>query len=248
MSTPREQVLEKGYTILEAVYSTRDCAEIRDIFRRCWERAGSPGTGGSFGFVMHPALKYAPELARFYNRADVVAALRNVFQDEPRLAHSGGLMSDSSRKFTEWHYHRSDIVDASAWNPNRTDRPADIERVLGNIYIDGSNDEMGPLLLHPRRIDDVLAPPYQERFGDWPGQNVIQCPPGSMVIFDQNVWHAARPAKCSKLRHLFGGHYQGWSNLTPHREDNSYDGEELRPFKEKYPLFRVLVERSACPV
>lgn len=248
MSTPRDQVLEQGYTLLECVYSLRECDEIREIFRRCWERAGSPSTGGSFGFVMHPILKFAPELARFYNRAEVIDALRNVFQDEPRLAHSGGLMSDSSRKFTEWHYHRSDSVEASAWNPHRAERPATIERVLGNIYVDGSSDEMGPLLLYPRRIDDVLAPPHQERFGDWEGQRVIHCAPGSMIIFDQNVWHAARPAKCAKRRHLFGGHYQGWNNPIPHREDNSYGGEELRHYKEQYPLFRALLERSACAV
>ena len=248
MPTPRQSVLEKGYVVLERVYSEQDCREMRAIFREVWERSGKPGTGSTFGFVMHPVLKYAPELARFYARQDVVDALTDVFQDAPRLAHSGALMSDSSRNFTDWHYHRSDIYDAHAWNPARTDRPAGIERVLGNIYVDGSNDDLGPLLLYPRRIDDVLAPPHTARTGDWPGQTVLYAPPGSMVIFEQSVWHAARPARTNGLRHLFGGHYQAWSNPTPHREDNHYDGEDLQRYKTELPLFKSLVERAACPV
>src|SRR4029077_15137170 len=103
--------------------------------------AGRPSRGGTFGFIMHPLLKYAPEIARFYANPTVIAALRDVLQDAPRLAHSGGLMSDSSRKFTRWHYHRSDIIDEKAvWNLNCDERPNGIERVLGNVYIDGSND------------------------------------------------------------------------------------------------------------
>lgn len=247
MLTPRQSVLQKGYVVLERVYSERDCRELRTIFNAVWERAGKPGTGNTFGFVMHPVLKYAPELASFYARQEVIDALSDIFQDAPRLAHSGALMSDSSRQFTEWHYHRSDSVEDSAWNPERTDRPAGIERVLGNVYIDGSNDELGPLLLYPRRIDEVLAPPHahSNRNGDWPGQTIVYCPPGSMVIFEQSVWHAARPARVSGLRHLWGGHYQAWSNPAPHREDNHYDGADLQQYKAEYPLFKALVEQAS---
>jgi hypothetical protein len=248
MGELRQSVLEKGYVILERVYSERDCADMREIFRGVWEREGQPGAGEKFGFVMHPVLKYAPELASFYARKEVVEALREVLGGEARLAHSGALMSDGSRGFTDWHYHRSDIMDAAAWNPDRTDRPTGIERVLGNVYIDGSNDELGPLLLYPRKIDDVLAPPHNFSVGDWPGQTVVYCPPGSMVIFEQSVWHAARPARASRLRHLWGGHYQAWSNPTPHREDNHFEGAELLQYKTTYPLFRTLVERPACAV
>src|SRR5579862_2815755 len=161
MGIARDSVMEKGYFILEAVYDERDCREIREIFERAWNDAGRPSKGGTFGFVMHPMLKYAPEMARFYANRTVIETLRDVFQDAPRLAHSGGLMSDSSRKFTDWHYHRSDIVDEkTVWNLERDERPAEIERVLGNVYVDGSSDEMGPLLLYPRRVNDRLAPPY----------------------------------------------------------------------------------------
>jgi hypothetical protein len=246
MKSPRQSILEQGYAVLERVYSERDCAEIRQIFQDAWQRSGRPQAGGSFGFVMHPVLKYAPELARFYARAEIVDALHDIFQDAPRLAHSGGLMSDGSRRFTEWHYHRSDITQPDAWNMDRTDRPAGVERVLANSYIDGSNDERGPLLLYPRRIDDVLAPPHAIRSGDWPGQTVVYCPPGSIVIFEHSVWHAARPSRSSGLRHLFGGHYQAWSNSAPHREDNHCESAELERFKNVYPLFRSLVERTAC--
>jgi len=245
MGIARQNVLENGYHVLEAVYTEDEFREIRDIFHRAWIETGRPGMGGTFGFVMHPLLKYAPEMARFYANQTVIEALRDVLRDEPRLAHSGGLMSDASRKFTEWHYHRSDIVDEKlVWNLHRNERPAGIERVLGNVYIDGSNDDMGPLLLYPRRANDRLAPPYLDRHSDWPGQTVVHCPPGSMLIFEQSVFHAARSAKAGLTRRLFGGHYQGWSNPVPHREDNQFCGENLLAFKEKYPEFRALVERA----
>ena len=247
MGVARQSVLEKGYYILERVYNEQDCREIRAIFQDAWHRTGRPDMGGTFGFVMHPLLKYAPEMARFYANPDVLDTLRDVLDDDARLAHSGGLMSDTSRKFTEWHYHRSDIVDEKkVWNLNRDERPSAIERVLGNVYIDGSNDELGPLLLYPRRVDDRLAPPYLDRFSDWPGQTVVYCPPGSMLIFEHSVFHAARCAKLGSTRRLFGGHYQGWNNPAPHREDNYFAGESLLPFKEKYPAFKALIERDGA--
>jgi hypothetical protein len=248
MGAARQSVLEKGYCILESVYSERDCAEMREIFQRAWSAAGRPGQGGTFGFVMHPLLKYAPEMARFYANPVVIDALRDVLQDAPRLAHSGGLMSDATRNFTEWHYHRSDIVDEKVvWNLNRAERPNGIERVLGNVYIDGSSDEMGPLLLYPRRAGERLAPPFLDKFSDWPGQVVVHCAPGSMLIFDQSVFHAARSAKAGLTRRIFGGHYQGWNNPAPHREDNLSGGESFLSLKAA-PLFRSLIENAATAI
>ncbi|HYF51386.1 MAG TPA: hypothetical protein VEJ63_18370 [Planctomycetota bacterium] len=241
----RSQVEQRGYTILEAAYSSAECRHIRDIFESAWRRAECRSRGGRFGFVMHPLLRYAPEMAPFYARRDVISVLREVLGDEVRLAHSGGLFSDESRQFTEWHYHRTDMGSDKVWDLKRTEPPARVERVLANVYVDGSNPDVGELLLYPRRISDPLAPPTLARTGDWPNQIVVTCPPGSIVIFDQHVFHAARPSRGACARRIFGGHYQGWSNPAPHREDNASDHEGLEVYKVD-PVLRGLLQQPVA--
>lgn len=230
-----------GYCVLESVYDENECRQIRQILTDAWQRAGEPPMGGRFGFVMHPLLEYAPEMAPYYLKTEILELLALVLQDEVQLSHSGALICDETRDFCDWHYHlnsehRSEEV---MWNLDRQDHLDYFARVLCNIYLDGSNDDVGPLIVSPRRLTDPWAPASLERLGDWPGQTIVHCPPGSAVIFDIALFHAARPPQKPGRRFLWGGHYQGRHNTTPHREDNRYDGPELDEYKRLYPLFRA---------
>ena len=53
----------RGYCVLESVYGKNERRQIRRILTDAWQRASEPPMGGRFGFVMHPLLKYAPEMA-----------------------------------------------------------------------------------------------------------------------------------------------------------------------------------------
>ena len=104
------------------------------------------------------------------------------------------------------------------------------ERVLCNIYVDGSSSHIGPLIVLPRGLNDSV-----EAKGDvgaeWEGQMEVVVPPGSAVIFDTAVWHCSKRGSSSELRHLWGGHYQGWSNPTPHPEDNTAPNPTVAAYK-----------------
>ena len=116
--------------------------------------------------------------------------------------------------------------------------------MLCNVYVDGSTDENGPLVVFPRRISDPWAPPTapENASGEagWDGAQVVYMPPGSACIFDQALFHCARApfAGSSPVRrYIFGGHYTGWHNRRRHREDNFYQQcEELAPFENEHPL------------
>lgn len=246
MSPECTAIHERGYVVLEAEYSERELVEIRSLMRDAWLRAGGPRAGGAFGFVMHPLLASAPEMARFFSRPRVLSLLAELFGEQPRLVHNGGLWSDSSRHFTPWHYHRSSQDEALVWDLGRSERPERITRVLANVYVDGSTPELGELLVSPRGVGDTLAPPELGRDHEWKRQEVVRCPPGSVVIFDQSLFHAARPARTDAPRRIFGGHYQGWSEPQPHREDNAGDLPEIAAALAADPALRALVRRPGA--
>ncbi|MBA2479432.1 MAG: hypothetical protein H0V44_02120 [Planctomycetes bacterium] len=246
MSPECTDIHERGYVVLERVYDERELTDIHAIMRDAWQRAGAPRPGGHFGFIMHPLFAAAPDMAAYVPRPRVIGLLAELFGEQPRLAHNGGLMSDVSRSFTPWHYHRSDACDdALVWDLARRDRPERITRVLANVYVDGSTPERGELLVSPRRFDDPLAPSDVDRDREWSCQEVVRCAPGSIVVFDQSLFHAARPARTDAPRRIFGGHYQGWSESPPHREDNAADLPGVSAALTAEPMLRALVRGVA---
>ena len=131
-----------------------------------------------------------------------------------------------------------DLDAAETWSLSRSKSLGFVDRLLCNVYVDGSTDENGPLVVWPRRLADPWAPPTLQQDGDWEGQTVVRMPPGSAVVFDQALFHSARPPTARSVRrYIFGGHYTGWHNRRRHREDNFYAPcDELRRFEEAHPL------------
>lgn len=135
-----------------------------------------------------------------------------------------------------WHNHYRWEIPSGGLNREKP------ERVFGNVYVDGSNLEVGPLVAIPRCLNDPIDQPFTDPRTDWPGQVTVEIPPGSVVIFDSALWHTGKRGAQPGHRHLFGGEYQGWHNLRPHPEDNESDSPALAPYKRDLPILRRLID------
>ncbi len=229
------EVADRGFCVVEGVYDRTECEQVRALFAAGCKRLGGIRTDEP-RLVFHPLLELAPELAPFFAKAVLIDIMAAVFEDHVRLAHSGAAINDNALTgpvLTTWHNHYHwDIPNGGL----RRERP---ERLLCNIYMDGTGTDMGPLVVLPRGLNDPIGP-VGAVDEDWQGQMEVHVSPGSAVIFDTAVWHCSRAGTAGR-RHLWGGHYQGWGNPTPHVEDNSADNPTLNRYIENLPLLGRLL-------
>ena len=233
------QVSEQGYCVVESVYDEQECTQIRAIFKElCHKKGGFSNEQPTIGF--HPLLEWGPEMAPFYAKPILVDLMAEIFNDNVRLAHSGAAVFNNalaSPVLTGWHNHY-------AWEiPETGLQRYHPERVLCGVYVDGTMPDVGPLIVFPRKLN-ALIHNAGEANAEWKGQETVSIPPGSAVIFDTAVWHCSRRGNSGGLRHIWGGHYQGWNNPTPHPEDNTADNSTVAAYKNQSPLLKKLLENS----
>ncbi|MBI4530511.1 MAG: phytanoyl-CoA dioxygenase family protein [Candidatus Latescibacteria bacterium] len=231
------EVNERGYCILEAVYNEDECQRMRVALESlCDERGGL--TPDIAHRTFHPFLPLRPEMGPFFAKVEVVETITEVLQDDVRFAHSGGRVSGEYPKpfMMPWHNHYSWEIPPGGLNRSKP------ERIICNIYVDGSTPEVGQLVVLPRSLNDPIDQPFQDQWVDWPGQTVVYAPPGSVVIFDTALWHTAKRGNRPGYRHLCGGHYQGWHNTKPHHEDNNSDSPGLAQYKRDLSVLHRLID------
>ena len=235
-----QQVFDTGYCVLEGFFGQQAREQIVSVLQQVWTDAECPSMGGVFGFVLHPLLKFAPELAPFYAQAEIIDLMAEVLQDEVRLAHSGAILCDETRSFCHWHCHLNGDR-FNQWYPKRKNHHG-VDRLLCNVYLHGSDQATGELLVWPRKTTDSWQKAFDDLLNEWNGQAVVACPPGSAVIFDTALFHAARRPTQAGHRYIWGGHYQGKNNLTSHREDNWFESSLIEQYRQDYPLFASLTD------
>lgn len=229
-----QQVYEQGFCILEAVYDAAAIQEATRLLDAYWESQNSP-TMSDFGVGIHPLAEKVPDIIPFFGQQVVVDVMELVLRDKVHLVHAGARLSNAdSAAAIGWHNHY-------AWDKEQLPRRDTISRVLAAVYVEGSNPAIGPLVVLPRRYNDPLTDPAGEFTQDWPDQMDVEAPPGSAVVFDTALWHTARRGNRPGIRHLFGAHYQGWSNPAPHPEDNVCDGPRIEPHKSTNAALRSLL-------
>ena len=104
--------------------------------------------------------------------------MEEVLQDDVRLSHSGAAVFDNAHtnpNLTNWHVHYAwDIPDGGLQREIS-------ERILCNIYVDGSSLDVGPLIVLPRQLNESVDG-KDDVSVDWEGQDVVEVPPGAAVI------------------------------------------------------------------
>ncbi len=231
------EVYEQGFCILESIWSEKECRAAQQVLHRIWQSSGSPAMHG-WGWGVHPLLPRAPELASQFAKPEMIDVMAEVMRDDVRLVHTGARYSDNtSAPSIGWHEHYSWDVSGLAGR----DR---IERLLGGCYVTGTRSPYGPLIVYPRKLNDPLDQPFPDKLGDWPGQIVVEVPPGSSVIFDTALWHNAKVGTAAGIRYGWGGHFHGWSEDRVHPEDNDCDPPEVKDMKQAHPAFARLVQQQ----
>ncbi|MCC7263539.1 MAG: hypothetical protein IT369_13560 [Candidatus Latescibacteria bacterium] len=206
------QLNEEGYCVVEGAHGPAALAHQEGLLYGVWEGRGKPPLTG-FGLGVHPLLTHAPEFAAYFDCAAVEAVLEAAFGDRPRLCHTGArIASEDSAANIGWHHHYG-------WAPEGAAGRSRIERVVVNYYVKGVSPAIGSLWAIPRRVGEPIPDPPGERSADWPGQVELAVPPGAAVILDTALYHTATRGSEPGMRYHWGGHYQGWADTRPHRED-----------------------------
>jgi len=238
-----QQVYDEGFCVLPGVYSDAEVEESHRLLNEHWAQVGSPKLEG-FGMGIHPLAEKVPEMMPLFGKQIVVDVMALVLRDEVHLVHTGARVSnEDSAAAIGWHNHYS--WDDENWIPASIPGRAKIERILAGVYPQGSNAESGNLVVLPRKFNDPLTQPSEDMTADWDGQILVEAPRGSAVIFDTALWHTARRGTQPGMRHLFGAHYQGWSDARPHVEDNPCDGPQVQVYKQENAALRGLLDGPA---
>ena len=225
----------QSFVVLPAVFSPAQCTQMIRHFDNHWVERGSPPLK-DFGMAIHPLLQKIPEMAAYFAHPRVIDALGEVLGDQPRLVHTGARVSDeNSSQQIGWHEHYS-------WDKANLATRTRPERVLFGCYIRGSNTALGPLIAHPRRMNDPLATLPVPADQPWPGQVAVSAPPGSIVIFDTALWHTAQRGTGPGRRYLWGAHVQGISEKRPHPEDNSSEHAGVAAQKKRDARLRQFID------
>jgi hypothetical protein len=210
MSKLRSQLETRGFAILPGVYGPSERRRMTERLLSYWRADGQPPPSG-WGYGIWPLATKIPDLAGELINPALMEALAEVFGEEARVIHGGSrLASEQSAPAIEWHNHY-------AWNTDGLRTRTRCERVLGGTYLDGSSIEVGPLTAVPRSLNEPIG---QAPVGDDPREEIVEMPPGSIVIFDTALWHRAKRGTSPGFRTGFGGHYQPASETRPHPEDN----------------------------
>ena len=105
------------------------------------------------------------------------------------------------------------------------------------IYaLDDLTPETGELLVYPRRVEDPTRPPFDPAQEDWDGQVELACRSGTVVLLEQNTWHAARGKRSPGLRAFVACYF-----TASYAEPTSWRDHSWRPFAHRSELLRSLV-------
>ncbi len=208
MSTPRQQLEERGWTVFPSVVEPSRGRELLAELERIWSGLGRPPlysrsdvpygediVVSAVGMAVHRILDRIPGIRDHLLPHAVVDVVRSILGEDFRLLLASAILTDQTRPFFLWHHLVARLVDARDYlkQPVRYPRFERIERLSCTFYPVPLDEDHGVMLVHPRRVADATEPPYPELESPWPVQETVRCPAGSIVLADQSLWHAVTP-------------------------------------------------------
>lgn len=120
-------------------------------------------------------------------------AVQQLLGQDARVEVVGAMVSDHGRPFFGWHTHLDGRDEGERMRTGVWPTPRGLRRVLTLLYLDDVDDDGGPLLVLPRRLDDPTRPPGLLSTPDWPGHVRLHPKAGTLVALDERTWHAVLP-------------------------------------------------------
>jgi hypothetical protein len=214
------ELQERGYTVFESLYDPTWVAHVRAEIEGIHAELGSPRcyTPGyqtlrpgidlcAAGMAVRSLVMQRPELAASLIKPEVAAAMRGALGQDMVLEVAGCVVSDDSRPFFGWHMHVGGIDDGEYRKRDYWPTVAKMQRVMTLTYLQDLTDDIGSILILPRKVGDPTAPPQDLDARAWAGQVELRVPAGSLVAVDECTWHAVRPKRGPGLRIFVGVSY-----------------------------------------
>jgi hypothetical protein len=245
------EILERGFTVFERVFSPREVAVLREPIERRYEALGRPATFARpplepapdveisiVGLVFHKLGAHFPELAVHLLKPEIVRTVRGLLGDDMHLEYTSAVVCNDERPFFPWHMHVGG-VDNVVYRKGRLFPDFErSERVTMLLYLDDLTPEAGTLLAYPRGIRDSTLPPHDPKLEHWDGEVELACESGTVVLMEQSTWHAAQPKRSRGLRAFIACYFTS-SVATK----TSWVDESLRPFAPKGSLLADVLPR-----
>lgn len=243
------ELRERGYAVFEDACSPAAVERIRGSLVTRYAELGSPCTFARppvqpgadveisvVGLVFHRLGKHCGELAAHLWSPEVVASARALLGDDMHLEYTAGIVNNGSRPFFPWHMHVGGVDNEVYRKQQLFPSFTRSERVTMLLYLDDLTPESGELLVFPRRLEDPTRPPFDPTEEDWEGQVELPCRSGTVVLLEQNTWHAARPKRSPGLRAFVACYF-----TASHAPPTSWRDHGWRPFAHDSELLQSLL-------
>lgn len=232
MSPEAQQLCRDGYVVLPALYAPDRLTVFRDALESIRAELGDPPLYArtplrpvpnmeisSTGLVFLELLGWRPELAPLLLHEGALGVVREVLGASARLELVGGVMTDETRPFFEWHNHvggpDDEAVRLRGASGSSSPTPS---RLSYLVYLEDVTEETGPLLFHPERTSEPPEPRDRAR---WCGDVVVTLPAGSVVLIEEHTWHAVPQRSTPGRRHWVGAYFAAAHLPPPTRRDSS---------------------------
>lgn len=218
--TAAETLARRGFVLLPSVVSAPECAAYLEAVDASWRELGEPALHSQEDLAVGPNATVSPVglvLADFLHRHAwahellLPPAVRDIASSvlggDFVLERGAAVLSDHSRPFFFWHHHLLGMMNARDYRALDVRYPVYdvITRLSCTFYPVPLDEERGEMLVMPHRLGEPTAPAYEAMDAEWPGQETVTCPAGSVLVMEQSVWHAVRAMKQPGRRSFLGG-------------------------------------------